>query len=73
MRSAHLSGELTHVDHLLQTLGADSVQAAQQFGFPAAGVVAVVADFTLQFLHRVNHRLGPGLHLNPPQHKTMRP
>ena len=60
----YLTGELTHVDHLLQTLGTDSVQTAQQFGFPAASVIAVVADFTLEFLQSVNQRLSPGLHLN---------
>lgn len=55
---------LTHVHHLLQTLGTDSVQAAQKLGFSAASVIAVVADFTLQFFHGVNQRLGPGLYLH---------
>lgn len=52
-------------NHMIQqTLGADSVQTAQQFGLPAARVVAVIADFTLEFLQRVHQRLSPGLHLN---------
>lgn len=58
---------LTHVDHLLETLGADTVQAAQQFGLPATGVVAVVADLALQLLQGVDQRLSPRLHINAPQ------
>lgn len=69
----YLPGELTHVDHLLQTLGADSVQTAQQFGLPAARVVAIIADFTLEFLQRVHQRLSPGLHLNAAQQQVSLP
>lgn len=64
-RVDHLSpgwGELTHVDHLLQALGADPVQTAQHFGFATSSVVAVVAYFTLELLQRVDQRLSPGLH-----------
>lgn len=66
----YLAGKLTYVDHLLQTLGTNSVQTAQQFGFPAASIIAVVADFTLKFFQSVNQRLSPGLHLNTPQQRV---
>lgn len=66
----YLGCKLTDVNHLLQTLGTDSVQTAQQFGFPAAGVVAVVADFALQFLQSVDQRLSPRLNLNAAQGKA---
>lgn len=64
VNEGYLGCKLTDIDHLLQTLGTDSVQTAQQFGFPAAGVVAVVADFALQFLQSVDQRLSPRLNLN---------
>lgn len=50
---------LTHVDHLLETLGANTVQTAQQFGLPAAGVVAVIANLALKLLQCVYQGLSP--------------
>lgn len=65
-------GALTYVDHLLETFGTDSMQTAQNFGFPALRIVAVVADFAFQLLHSVNQRAAPGLHLNTPQQSLQR-
>lgn len=47
---ADLTGGLTHVDHLLQTFGTDSMEASQQLRFAAASVIPVVTNFTLQLL-----------------------
>lgn len=49
------------------------MQTAQQFGLPAARVIAVIADFTLEFLQRVHQRLSPGLHLNAAQQQVSLP
>lgn len=59
LRSGVPVGRLTHVHHLLETLGADTVQTAQQFGFPTAGVVAVVANLAFELFQCVDQRLSP--------------